>query len=632
MTDSIRPPGQPVPPGIVGSLTLDTLPGGPAELACGDRAAVGPLLQDIVRTGALATDIETFGLGELAVHLKSVQIADAVDGSRGRRVVVLDPRVPWQARAVRWAYRQVDTIVLHNSTFDAPNLYRNGLLDLRDVDKIEDTVLWARLAWPDTMVSKRLEDLAARLLGIADGSIRGLFAVNGWRSTQEGYKRADLDLPQYVVGAALDAVATARLVPLVQQAAMATLTTDHPFGTRGVVGDEALALRDREQRMNRIYLRKSCPGIKVDFDYYTRYLDTEQSAQHERESILTTAGVRPGNGQDLAEAAGKISQLHGVMTRWPKTKTGKFRMTKTDVPVLAGIWPVAKAFAEQKSIEKIMKDYLGKLNALADANGRIHPVTNLLLAAHGRSSMGSPPIQQFPDAARGMILFDHVGTSIDWSQIEPVMAANLAGDVAALAAYELRGEKFYTGVAAAAGISYKASKIVLLAQLYGEGLDKLAADLTLQTGELTTPENARELKASIFRAMPKTKQWLNQVRSISDRYRKVPTLSGRIVSVPMGVWMGQPGVQTHKGINYIVSGSAYDLLADSVIRCEDAGLADSIIFTMHDEIVVDDDDPATALDIQRIMATPPQRMIDICKRVPVLRTDLAVMGERWKVV
>lgn len=624
-------PGVPRPPGIHGRLDLTSLPGAPIELACGDHDAVRDLLLDIVRTGALATDIETFGLNELAVHLKSVQIADAADGRRGRRVVVLDPRVPWQAKAIRWAYSQVTTIYLHNSTFDAPNLYRNGLIALADLAKISDTLLWARLAWSDTLVPKGLEDLAKQHLGFADGSIRGLFAVNGWRSTQEGYKRADLDLPQYVIGAALDAVATARLVPILRQAAWDTLTTDHPFSSRGVSGAAAEALREREQRMNRVYLRKACLGLKVDFEYYTRYLDAEQANQHRREQVLTTAGVRPGNGQDLAESASKISQLHSTMARWPKTKTGKFRMTKTDVPRLAGLWPVARAFAEHKQISKIMSDYLGKMAQLADADGRIHPVTNLLLAAHGRSSMGSPPIQQFPDAARGMILFDHIGTSIDWSQIEPVMAANLAGDEQALVGYEQRGEKFYYGVAEAAGIGYKAAKIVLLAQLYGEGLDKLAADLTLSTEELVTPDDARSLKESIFRAMPRTKQFLNQLRSIGERYRKVPTLAGRIVSVPMGFWQGQLGVQTHKAINYVVSGSAYDLLADSVVACDDAGIADQLAFSMHDELVVDGDE-SVARDVQKIMATPSQRMVDVCKRTPVLRTDLAVMGDRWKVV
>jgi DNA polymerase I len=618
--------GQPVPPAIDGTLELTNLPGAPALLGVG-RDAVRELLPAIVATGTVATDIETFGLGELANHLKCVQLADAP----GRNVVVLDARLPWARAAIRWAYAQADEIVLHNSTFDAPALYRNGMITLPDLDKISDTLIYARLAWPGETISKGLEALASRWLGFTDGSIRGLFAVNGWRSTQEGYRRADLDLPQYIVGAALDAVGTARLLRVVREAAMRTLTEDHPFSSRGVTGDEALALREREQRINRIFLRKACLGIKVDFDFYTAYLDREETRQIERVRVLQGAGVRPGVGTDLVAAAEQVAvhsePLRRAVAAWPRTKTGKMRATKTDVAKLVATgWPVAAAFTEQKQTAKTLTDYLGKLNALADPHGRIHPVTNLLLAAHGRASMGNPPIQQFPADARGMLIVDAPGdswTSIDWSQIEPVMAANFAGDIAALEGYEQRGEKFYTGVADRARISYKAAKVVLLAQLYGEGLEKLAADLAVSI------DDARDLKAAIFRALPKTQRWLMMVRSIGETYRKVPTLAGRIVDVPMGVYKGRASVATHKAINYTVSGSAYDVLADTVISIDDAGLSDGLIFTMHDECIVDSE---IGPDVQRIMARPTERMITIFGRTPVINTDLAVMGERWLAV
>jgi DNA polymerase-1 len=97
----------------------------------------------------------------------------------------------------------------------------------------------------------------------------------------------------------------------------------------------------------------------------------------------------------------------------------------------------------------------------------------------------------------------------------------------------------------------------------------------------------------------------------------------------MGVYMGRPSVATHKAINYTVSGSAYDVLADTVIRIDDAGMSDALVFTMHDECIVDSE---VGPDVQRIMATPTDRMIEIFKRTPVINTDLAAMGERWLAV
>jgi DNA polymerase-1 len=47
---------------------------------------------------------------------------------------------------------------------------------------------------------------------------------------------------------------------------------------------------------------------------------------------------------------------------------------------------------------------------------------------------------------------------------------------------------------------------------------------------------------------------------------------------------------------------------------------------MHDEIVCSTD---AAHDVRKIMEQPPERLIQIAGRVPVLRTDKADLGERW---
>jgi hypothetical protein len=83
---------------------------------------------------------------------------------------------------------------------------------------------------------------------------------------------------------------------------------------------------------------------------------------------------------------------------------------------------------------------------------------------------------------------------------------------------------------------------------------------------------------------------------------------------------------THKTVNYFVQGSQYDLLAETLIRIKEAGLAKAIYIAMHDELVVS---KSAAHDVQQIMRTPPERLIWMSGRVPVLRTDIADLGERW---
>jgi DNA polymerase-1 len=236
--------------------------------------------------------------------------------------------------------------------------------------------------------------------------------------------------------------------------------------------------------------------------------------------------------------------------------------------------------------------------------------------------------------------------SIDWSQIEPVITANIAGDVKAIEYYE-SGHKFYDAIVKYSGVPYKVAKTTLLAQLYGEGLKKLAGDLRI------TMEEAQKIVNLIWSVLPGCarlvdKPWRGgKLQSIAQQYKLIFTLAGRIAPIPAGwypCWEGHEtkeeiaactkcksngriySVQTHKGVNYFVQGSAYDLLADAEVNIEKAGLGDAIYLPMHDELIVKAD---AAVDIQRIMEQPSDRLIMLSKRVPKLRTDRVHLGERW---
>jgi DNA polymerase-1 len=103
-------------------------------------------------------------------------------------------------------------------------------------------------------------------------------------------------------------------------------------------------------------------------------------------------------------------------------------------------------------------------------------------------------------------------------------------------------------------------------------------------------------------------------------------MSGRILPIPMASYRGQWGPMTHKTVNYFIQGSQYDLLAEALIRIKEAGLGPAVYLAMHDELVVS---KSAAHDIEQIMRTPPERLVWMAKRVPILRTDRADLGERW---
>lgn len=616
-------PCRPAVPSAVGTFSLpevdlDT------RYTIGRRHVREPALWLAEHTNPLAVDIETGGLGRAAMLVKSVTVASPT------HAVVLDPRDPYQADVIRQALTLARSLVFHNSPYDVPILVRTELMRLVDIAKVWDSLIYCRLAEPDERTRKSLSAAASRYLGTsAEDLLSRAFKALGLSKTN-GFKFFDLNRPVYVHGAALDGIITARLLPLARRAAYARLTSGHPFVKWGVTGANAAELVDREQVVNRLFLRRTARGLRVDLDRLDAYADTVREQQHQDQAVLTQHGIAAGNGNSLTGWLDERGLLPAGYPRTPKTNMPS--STADHLKLITH--PVALAFSRLKESVKVEKDYLAKVVDLAD-NDRVHPSVSILGATTGRAAMSGPPLHQFPGEARGIILADEGDriTSIDWSAVEPVIAANIARDVEALRGYDERGEKFYDQIVATAGISYKAAKIVLLAQLYGQGLALLAANLTTATGHLHTIEDAKALKIALFKTMPRVQRMIYRIKDVGEAHQLIFTLSGRILPVPMGKappsfgdrageWM----VQSHKSVNYLIQGSAYDLLAETLIAVDTAGLGDALYLAMHDELVVSTE---AADDIRRIMEIPPERLCRMAGRTPVLRTDRADLGERW---
>jgi DNA polymerase-1 len=610
----------PIKPLFEGTETID-MGGARFSYTIGRDHVKDPLREILMSREPIAVDIETFGLGASALNIKSVAFATCT------RAVICDPRDPFQRDLVQRSLAYALELLFWNSAFDVPNLARNGLLGEAECTKVTDGMLYARLAEPDERVRKTLTAAWERYLGSGDtgqavDENKSMFRTMGAPNKTEGFRLADLHMPMYVHGAALDVIRTARLMPAVRQAAYRQLTEGHPYQDEGVQGEEAWALTDREQRINRLMLRRSVRGLRVDFEYLDQYRDANAAVISETTQALERAGVRVTNANTLFEV---LEREGAIPPNHPRTPTGKYSATAT---VLQGMdHPLARAFVARKKLVKNDEDYLAKVVELASSAGRIHPSVNLLGAsATGRTSYGTPPLQQFPEPARGIILADEGDelTSIDFSQIEPLIAANLAGEEEIVARFEDPTVKadLYTPVAEKAGIARKQAKTVLLGLLYGLGAGKLAAQLGCSI------EEAYDLRDSVFDAMPRIADWTRGLREDGERHMRVITLAGRILPVPMGTYEGRTSIQTHKAINYTVQGSAYDLLADCLVSIEEAGLGDAVYLSMHDELVVS---TSAADQIRKIMEIPPERLCRFAQRVPVLRTDRLDLGERWAV-
>lgn len=231
------------------------------------------------------------------------------------------------------------------------------------------------------------------------------------------------------------------------------------------------------------------------------------------------------------------------------------------------------------------------------------------------NSYGSPELQQFPKPARAIIADDGQGlTSIDWSQIEPVTMALMAKDEAFLAPFEA-GADLYEPIMRSCGCSRDVAKVVLLSTMYGSGVAKMAATIG------HTEESAAQIRRQMFNAMKRCEAWMAHVQEVAYTTGRTITVGGRILPVDEG------GV--FKSVNYTVQGSAYDVLAHTILEMDRQGLGNHLQLAMHDEVVVDTE---VAAEVQRIMLTPPPFLVTWAGRTPVLRTDRADMGNSWKKV
>lgn len=619
-------PGRaPVKPTFEGT---ETITAGDARFTytVGRDFIAGPLRAMLLSREPLAVDIETEGLGARALNLKSVTFGSMT------QAVICDPRDPFQLDLIAKSLAFARELLFWNSSYDVPNLARNNLFGQRECDKVTDGVLYARLAQPDERVRKSLTDSWERYLGSGDTANapdenKAMFRTMGAANKIEGFLRADLHMPMFVHAAALDVIRTARLVPVVRQAAYQTLTTGHPYADDGVSGEQAWALVEREQRINKMVLRRTVKGLRVDLEYLDRYRDTNQAAIDAATLRLESAGITVTNANTLftvLEREGAVPSDH------PRTATGKLQATAAVLEAMTH--PLARDFVGRKKLVKVDEDYLNKVVEMASGAGRIHPEVKLLAAVTGRASYGSPPLHQFPKPARGIVLADEGDalTSIDFSQIEPLVIANLAGEAEIVARYEDPSIKadLYAPIAERAGITRGEAKVVLLGLLYGLGVAKLAADLTAKTDRVFSQDEAANLKRLVFDAMPRVAAFMRQLRRDGEKHMKIVTLAGRILPIPMGTYDGRSGVQVHKAVNFTVQGSAYDLLADCMVAIEDAGLGDACYLSMHDELIVSTD---AATDIRKLMETPPDRLCEFAMRTPVLRTDRLDLGSRWAV-
>lgn len=610
------------------------------RMYAGDGAAEG--VQELIARGTrLGADTETAGV-EVAerCQVKCVTFGHWSE-EHGGLAVILDPRRADHRTLIQRVFAEAPGLIFHNLPFDAIALYESGIVtDLDWLDKTWDTVVAARMVerWTENGMGfekNNLDKLLWQFLGVgADPKTKPLETVarvHGFTTgkTDKGnhwYKDGDVDIPAYAIGAMSDVVYLPQLLEVLQTSVLAdTLNADTEYRPGY---DQAQHVFYREQVVNRCLTRANTRGFEVDEAYCRRYYAEAAEKLAATVPALVEIGwlVADDTAADDAPlwvrykpdrkavintllAEGKIDPA-----TYPYTAGGTSLSTSADSLQTVTVTIDDKQVTDPRIVDWLEfvevqitdRNYVGKVLASRAADGRVRSYAHIMSTATGRMKYKELPLQQFNDAGRRCIAA-HNWVSIDWTAVEPVTAAALAGDWTYVSQVE-GGADPYIPVARAAGLvpedlpdyppqgltgkeadafpcarnhaGRKHAKVILLGLMYGKGLAALAEELGMNT------DAASRLKGRVTSAIPLIDRKLRQQKTLADKQGYISSASGRLLRVKKNADGSYRGYTAQ---NYLCQGSAYDVLAETIYAAEQRGIGHKIHLAIHDELVVDAD-------------------------------------------
>lgn len=541
--------------------------------------------------------------------------------ARAGHALVLDPRIEEQAAIIRYVLSDPDfTFAFHNAVYDIPILVTWDLAPESICDRVYDTLVVARLM-PQLEGKMSLGHLAERYLGADNAPLSLAMAASGL-SGPEWVAKGDIDRFVYASSAARDTAVTYDIGPHVHAAAVDWLTSaavsDAP------TADEADDIINTVMAASRAMLHLQCQGLVVNHEGVADYRAETDIVVTAADKLLTEAGIRPGVAADVTAW---LDEQGLITPDWPRTSKGALKGDKKTLGDHTDI-PVVDAHLQRAEIVKIRDSYLEKFEHLCHpATGRIYPQISTLGACQtGRQNASNPPIQQIPGSARPMISTgDETWVSIDWTSVEPMIAAYVAGETWVTESV-LDGGDLYVPIARRAGLipddvsdddalhhpGRKQAKTILLGLLYGMGVNSLAARLD------TDADSAAALRTSVKQALPHIDRRSRELTNMAEHAGVIVTAMGRVLPVSSDV--------TYKAMNYYHQGSAADLLIGVLAECQRRGIAHKLRLTVHDEVICTDD---VADEVRDIMQTHNPCMTRALGHQVTFPTDANPLPGHW---
>jgi DNA polymerase-1 len=512
-------------------------------------------------------DTETTGLDKFKDRIRLAQFGDAHTGWA-------IPFERWGGVVVEALGRYDGQIVMHNAKYDTALIERE-LGHKLDRSRIHDTMMMSRVI--DATQSAALKSLTARFIdrkaAAAQSMLDDAMTANKWT-----WATVPLDFHWYWFYGGLDPVLTVRIMkhfgPLLDA------------GPRRAYELEMAALW--------VALEMEKKGARIDRDFTAQTLEAfRANTAAVADWTQANYGLTPGADIKI------ISQLQKdgcVLTK--TTKSGSRLALDAEVLEAFPSHPLAAAVLQYRRTGKLAGTYLENFLELADDEGVLHPNINTCQARTSRMSVDTPALQTLPRKSEDNPLAiavrncfiprdGNVLVLCDFDQIEARMFAHLCEDPAMRAAFA-EGD-FFTNMAREiygdlsiikADPRRQLTKNAIYAIAYGSGLAKFC--LTAGISE----EQGRPFWDALHAKFPGIKRFQRAVGNVAMQ-RKASEGQPYVISPLTGRRHVADDGKEYALVNYLIQGSAAEVLKMKLVELDAAGLGEFMILPVHDEVIFD---------------------------------------------
>jgi len=552
------------------------------------EAALTAMLADLAKRPMIAFDTETTDLDPMKAKLVGISLS----GQAGRGYYIPVGHAAGEQLELQAVINALTPLMTdpklpktgHNIKFDCLTLMRHGLLPS---PLAFDTLLAEWISDPNSH-NLGLKEMAETYLDTSMTHIQELIGSG------KNLKTMDLvSIEQAAPYAAADAEVSLRLVPVMEKR----------LETRGRSRD---VLCELEVPLVGVLAQMEMNGIRLDKEFLKKMSDEIQLKLNELDIRIQDLAGHPLNinsTQQLSKVLFEELKLPAD-PRW-RTATGFYSTSAEILEELRGSHAIIEAILEYRELAKLQSTYLLALpQQVNPRTGRIHTSYSQTGAVTGRLSSNNPNLQNIPTrteigrkvrcgfiADEGCYLL-----SVDYSQIELRIVADMSGDEAMLSAFRA-GEDIHAATAAAIlGIPLEQvtkdqrrhAKAVNFGLIYGMS----AFGLTRST-DLTLAE-AENFVKEYFEHFPGVKAYLDGIRRSAARDGYTETKLGRRRYFPELKSGGNQNIRARaerEAINSPIQGTAADILKLAMIHMPsallEAKLAAKMLLQVHDELLVE---------------------------------------------